>query len=394
MTNRPLGVFYKEKFLNEKGKFKNPTQVGLVINKLTILEDGEHGILPSGKTKRMVKVLCECGRVSEKRYNELMYGKLKSCGKCPRELPYKDMVGFQISKLTVTGIHKRTGGCIEWACLCTCGRSCHYSSDRLRKGAVHNCGKCSSSTGSNANYYREEKLTYSSDGFLGVPVGYCDNGRKMVVLLQDDSLTEIEVSVDYYRKGIYYNPNHPRVQGVGYLGQGTFVSKIGEKHTPEYADWRSMLVRCYSGRYPSYENCTVCEEWHNFQNFAAWAQRRIKDGYSLDKDLLVKGNKEYSPSTCCYLPVSVNSFIKRERCNDLPLGVDEVHLANSIKYRSQGREDNTNVCYGFFDTPEEAFYEYKINKEKNARILAEKYKDSIPETAYNALKVYCVDFED
>ena len=37
-----------------------------------------------------------------------------------------------------------------------------------------------------------------------------------------------------------------------------------------------------------------------------------KEGYSLDKDILVKGNKIYSPETCCFVPQDVNIlFTKR-----------------------------------------------------------------------------------
>lgn len=66
----------------------------------------------------------------------------------------------------------------------------------------------------------------------------------------------------------------PTVCGVGYLGDGPFYSRRedGTPITPEYNDWYAMLTRCYSEKYhkiqPTYKNCDVCHEWHNFQNFA------------------------------------------------------------------------------------------------------------------------------
>lgn len=376
--------------------FKVPLEIGKRINKLTILGDGVHGILPSGKTKRMVKVRCDCGNICEKRHGDLKNS--VSCGKCPRENAYKDITGLVSGRLKVIEYHSRNTNKrgVNWTCKCDCGRTCVYTSSQLtRKSSVNNCGGCASSTKANANYYKEEQLTTSSDGFLGVPVGYANNGRKFIVLLQDHKLTEIEVLVDNYRKGAYYNPNNPRVQGVGYYGQGDYKTKVNHKHTLEYADWRAMLVRCYSGRYPSYEGVTVCEEWHNFQNFAAWARDNgIREDYALDKDILEKGSKIYSPSTCCYVPIDINGFIRRERYNNLPLGVDEVQRPSGTVYRSQGREGGKNMCYGIFNNVKDAFLVYKINKERSAKALAVKYKEDLPSEVINALYNYTVDIGD
>ena len=62
---------------------------------------------------------------------------------------------------------------------------------------------------------------------------------------------------------------------------------------------------------PSYIGCKVCEEWLNFQNFARWIydNKYECDDLELDKDLLIKGNKIYSPNTCCLLPHEINYAI-------------------------------------------------------------------------------------
>ena len=46
-------------------------------------------------------------------------------------------------------------------------------------------------------------------------------------------------------------------------------------------------------------------------------------GWELDKDILVKGNKIYSPDTCCFVPKEVNTvFTKRQsKRGDYPIGV-------------------------------------------------------------------------
>ena len=71
-----------------------------------------------------------------------------------------------------------------------------------------------------------------------------------------------------------------------------------------------MIIRCYSNNYhqrePSYKECSVCEEWLNFQNFAKWWYINYFEEGDLDKDLLVKDNKIYSPKYCCILPKQIN----------------------------------------------------------------------------------------
>lgn len=106
----------------------------------------------------------------------------------------------------------------------------------------------------------------------------------------------------------------PSVCGVGYIGNGNYKSRIGRVKTTCYHKWRSMINRCYSDEYhklkPTYKDCTVCEEWHNFQNFAKWFEDNYpQDGkdYQLDKDIKVRGNRVYSPDTCMFVSASDNT---------------------------------------------------------------------------------------
>ena len=94
----------------------------------------------------------------------------------------------------------------------------------------------------------------------------------------------------------------PTVYGKGYLGNNFYKKKT---HPLLYRKWSDMLMRCYSekylSKYPTYKGCTVCESWLDFQVFAKWAEANWVDDFDLDKDILVSGNKEYSPDKCMFV---------------------------------------------------------------------------------------------
>jgi hypothetical protein len=165
-----------------------------------------------------------------------------------------------------------------------------------------------------------------------------------------------------------------------------------------------MLARCYSEKFhekqPTYIGCTVCEEWHNFQNYAKWYDENYYevDGYkmNLDKDILVKGNKIYSPETCVFVPDFINLlFVNRKQYRgSLPVGV-KVCTKNPKKYEAQCRNNTGKRIYlGYYDSPEEAFQYYKEFKENLIKETAKEYEDRIPHTLFNAMCNYVVEISD
>jgi len=81
---------------------------------------------------------------------------------------------------------------------------------------------------------------------------------------------------------------------------------------PYYRTWVNMLGRCYSDKlqekYPTYRGCSVSEEWLTFSVFKSWMEKQDWEGNQLDKDLLLEGNKLYSPETCVFVSPMVNKF--------------------------------------------------------------------------------------
>lgn len=70
---------------------------------------------------------------------------------------------------------------------------------------------------------------------------------------------------------------------------------------PWYANYRSMMDRCYRKKawnYPHYggRGITVCDEWHNIENFEKWALNSgFRKGLTLDR---IDANGDYCPQNC------------------------------------------------------------------------------------------------
>ena len=160
--------------------------------------------------------------------------------------------------------------------------------------------------------------------------------------------------------------------------------------------WYSMLRRCYSNKvhdkYPSYRNCKVCNEWLLFSGFKKWFDEHYVEGWCLDKDILIKGNKVYSPETCCFVPNELNLiFSHKPRKIKLPQGVT---LNKQGKYVARISIHGKETRLGQFNTPEEAFQSYKKAKEEWIKEVANKYKDQLEPRVYDALMRYEAEITD
>jgi len=185
------------------------------------------------------------------------------------------------------------------------------------------------------------------------------------------------------------------VCGIGYLGVGKYKAKIKGKHTKEYAIWKAMFSRCYSKgtqtRQPTYVGCIVCKEWHNFQVFAEWYTNHnyFGLGYHLDKDIVVRGNKIYSPETCTLVPLEINSLLTNSKAarGEHPQGVS--YHKRDKKFIAQVNTGVGSQTYlGSFGTAEEAFQAYKTAKEKYIKVVANKWRGAIEDSVYENLLIY------
>lgn len=187
------------------------------------------------------------------------------------------------------------------------------------------------------------------------------------------------------------NNLEPSVYGVGFIGEGNHKPSINRRKTKAYSKWNNILHRSYDVKHkennPTYKDVTVCEEWHNFQNFAQWFEENNIEGFELDKDILVKDNKIYSPETCCFVPREINSLFKTcTKENGLPVGVTYDKFNN--KYKVSFRKNKKMTTIGRFDTIIKAHQVFKITKENYVKEVANKWRGEITEGVYHILINY------
>ena len=212
---------------------------------------------------------------------------------------------------------------------------------------------------------------------------------------------ETAVRLGDIKNGNVKDPYSPSVYGIGVLGT-KYPTTINGVLTKEYMLWKSMLQRCYSDSYKkkklTYEGCEVSDNFKSYEYFYEWCNKQIgfsNKGWQLDKDLLVKGNKVYSESTCIFIPKEVNTLLTKRGVSrgEHPIGV-YWHNTKKAFVAQVNRNKGKQKHLGLFNTELEAFNAYKEAKETFVKEQAEKWKSQIDERAYNALMKYEVNITD
>ena len=203
------------------------------------------------------------------------------------------------------------------------------------------------------------------------------------------------------RNGYVKDRYVPSVYDIGIIGD-KYPSRINGVLTREYKLWMDMLRRCYSDgfkkKHPAYKDCEVSENFKSYEYFYEWCNEQIGfgvDGFEIDKDLLIKGNKVYPENICIFIPPEINLVLVKRTISrgEHLIGVywhkrDKVFIAQVSK--NKGKREHL----GSFNTEIEAFNAYKQTKENYIKELANKWKGKVDERAYEALMNYTVDIDD
>lgn len=233
------------------------------------------------------------------------------------------------------------------------------------------------------------------------------NCLNIFVEFQDKYKTIVHTSYDSFLKGSVKNPYETSVYNAGITG-GKYPTINNGEIIKEYNTWRLMIKRVFDidfkKEYPTYQDVTCCEEWLLYENFYEWVHSQenfnkwlMLDKSSLDKDILIKGNKVYSPETCCLVPHEVNKLFTKSDIarGEYPIGVSL--MSNCDRYQASCNNYFGNKIYlGLYLTPADAFNAYKEYKEGLIKQVAQQEfnKGNITEKCYKAMMNYQVEITD
>lgn len=227
-----------------------------------------------------------------------------------------------------------------------------------------------------------------------------NNANDIIVEFQDEYRAKVKTQYKHFVCGKVKNPYQPSIYGIGIVGNKyqTHNNQTGAK---EYQLWCSVLERCFDKdfkrKHSTYQDATCCDEWLYYENFYKWLHSQENfdkwykgDRWAIDKDILIKNNKIYSPETCCLVPQSVNQLFVRHisKRGNLPIGVSY----NSGKYASKSSRNSL----GRYDNIISAFEVYKRHKENLIKEVAEiEYSNNnITKQCYDAMIRYEVEIID
>lgn len=263
-----------------------------------------------------------------------------------------------------------------------------YKINKKKKAIESNVGK------KNINYQGCEMEIIEYIDHLHIVVRFNDNYKYTCVVQPND-----------FKKGSVSNNFYPSLYGVGMIGNTN--TSIDNKKKKSYLTWKGMLARCYDSNNKAksyYNKCSVCDEWLIFENFEKWFDYNYYEidnkKMCLDKDILIKGNKIYSPQTCVFVSNEINTMFTKNnaRRGKCVIGVYFNSRRKEKQYYALCRFNEKNQkIIGRYDTEIEAFKAYKIAKENHIKQVADEYKSKYPNfpiKLYEAMYDYEVEITD
>lgn len=245
--------------------------------------------------------------------------------------------------------------------------------------------------------------TFKTNRYGNVVVTEYRNALNVVVEFTETGF-RTETTFQKIKSGEIRDPLAKTFYGVGYIGVGSHKYSDRENGTSKIptvsSRWVNMLRRCYDKEYQDrylkgyYEGCEVCEEWHNFQNFAEWFYSQpncFEKGYEIDKDLTIIGNTVYSPTTCSLIPSEINGFITYQPIGRLlPYGV-VVQNSKGNPYVARIKYKGKLQIIGYFKTVEDAYNAACSAKNGFIKELALEYREVLNNEIYKNLMSFSMD---
>lgn len=253
---------------------------------------------------------------------------------------------------------------------------------------------------------RVGQIKTTNEGYNAKVIEY-NSYSDIIVEFQDKWHSKVHTTWNHFKNGTIKNSYHPNKYG-GIVGN-TRPTILNNKQNKEYRAWMNILTRCYNPKlhesHEYYSGCEICEEWKYYWNFYDWVHEQSNfdkwingDNWAVDKDISIKNNKIYSPTTCFLVPQNVNNLLlKADRVRgELPIGVS--FRKSDLMYEAQCNNpfEGKYVTIGVYNSSKQAFLAYKSYKENIIKKVAEnEYKiGNITKSCYDALMSHTIDITD
>lgn len=267
------------------------------------------------------------------------------------------------------------------------------------------------------NGERVPKDTYIKD-LVAEHFLFKQNGKNRVLLVDGDK------NNNYYKNLVYVDDKEAYAVKNGVVSMDEYVSRqeyidyIYKGNQKAREGYNTMYQRThdkeFQKRHPQYADATMYKPWEDDPELCMEYLESILyecngEQMVVDKDLLVKGNKEYAPNKICWLPWTLNVMLSnskkhynlRYNClknEELPYGVrydesrDKYYAEISMDKALRDEVEKVRpLKLRYRNTPEEAFADYKKHKEAYIIMMADKYIDYLPVNVYDALIDYEVE---
>lgn len=152
-----------------------------------------------------------------------------------------------------------------------------------------------------------------------------------------------------------------------------WAKTLNQTQTKSYSVWYQMIYRCspkFQKQQKAYLGCYSSDLFKDFQLFTDWYSQQIgygEKGYSLDKDILVEGNKCYGEDFCVLVPQELNCFFVKPKKHSYTGNTEPPGIHRDInRYICNVSVDGVPTVIGRYSTIEEAVIAYKFAKEEEA----------------------------
>lgn len=189
----------------------------------------------------------------------------------------------------------------------------------------------------NRGKYKNDTVWESNQCGSFTIIGRFDSNYLYIKFINTDAIYVKQIP--HIRSGQVKDLYARTVCNKGFVGEGEYSFT---SHKVLYNRWTGMLHRVYSDNRPTYKDCSVSEEWLNFQNFSRDIEEIMKEqridslkDYEIDKDIKSNSTKIYSKDTVSLITKTENVKEMNSRIHNTVYIAEHIKTGKQIEFSNQ-----------------------------------------------------------